>query len=94
MMLGLAVGIFYSAKLVALEIVRSQPSISSERLGRFRSYERLHCKPSVSKHREIFLKFYQIKPKSDCIHHFPIDLRTTDSVCLLFQFNRKMIKTI
>ena len=24
--------------------------------------------------REIFSKFYQIKPKSDCICHFPIDL--------------------
>ena len=25
-------------------------------------------------HREIFSKSYQIKPKSDCIYHFPIDL--------------------
>ena len=25
-------------------------------------------------HREIFLKSYQIKPKSECIYHFPIDL--------------------
>ena len=24
--------------------------------------------------REIFSKFYQIKPKSGCIYHFPIDL--------------------
>ena len=27
-------------------------------------------------HKEIFLKSYQIKPKSDCIYHFPIDLET------------------
>ena len=25
-------------------------------------------------HREIVSKPYQIKPKSDCIYHFPIDL--------------------
>ena len=29
------------------------------------------CRPT---HREIFLKSYQIKPISDCIYHFPIDL--------------------
>ena len=27
-------------------------------------------------HREIFLKFYQIKPKSDCIYHFMINLES------------------
>ena len=27
-------------------------------------------------HREIFSKSYKIKPKSDCIYHFPIDLGT------------------
>ena len=27
-------------------------------------------------HRDIFSKCYQIKPKSDCIYHFPIDLET------------------
>ena len=28
---------------------------------------------AVSTHREFFSKSYQIKPKSDCIYHFPID---------------------
>ena len=32
-------------------------------------------------HTEIFSKSYQIKPKSDCIYHFPIDLeQQTESV--------------
>ena len=30
--------------------------------------------PYLSTHREIFSKFYQIKPKPDCFYHFPIDL--------------------
>ena len=30
------------------------------------------------KHREIFSKSYQIKPESDCIHHFPIDLEPNE----------------
>ena len=28
----------------------------------------------VPPHREILSKFYQIKPKSDCIYQFPTDL--------------------
>ena len=45
--------------------------------------------------REIFSKSYQIKLKSDCIYHFPIDLeQQTDSVRLLFQIKRKMRNTI
>ena len=45
--------------------------------------------------REIFSKYYQIKPKSDCIYHAPIDLeQQVDSVRLLFQINRKMVNTI
>ena len=28
-----------------------------------------------SAHREIFSKSNEIKPKSDCIYHFPIDLK-------------------
>ena len=27
-------------------------------------------------HREIFSKYFKIKPNSDCIHHFPIDSGT------------------
>ena len=39
--------------------------------------------------REIFSKSCQIKPKSDCIYHAPIELeQQTDSVRLLFQINR------
>ena len=33
----------------------------------------LSCKQDAT-HRGIFSKSYQIKPKSDCIHHFQIDL--------------------
>ena len=45
-------------------------------------------------HREIFSKSYQIKPKSDCIYHAPIDLeQQTNTVCLLFQINRKMVNS-
>ena len=52
----------------------------------------LHC---TNTHREIFSEFYQIKSKSDCIYHFPIDFeQQTDTVRLLFQFNRKMVNTI
>ena len=32
------------------------------------------CIRDASTYREIFSKFYQIKPKSDCIYHAPIDL--------------------
>ena len=35
----------------------------------------LHTKkPIASPHREIFSESCKIKPKSDCIYHFPIDL--------------------
>ena len=37
-------------------------------------------------HGEIFSKYYQIKLKSDCIYHSPIDLgQQADIVRLLFQ---------
>jgi len=53
-------------------------------------------------HREIFSKSYWIKPKSDCIYHFPIDLepngRPIDSepnrTTLWFRINLKMVNTI
>ena len=34
------------------------------------------CQPmeKLLPHRDFFSKSYQIKPKSDCIYHFPIDL--------------------
>ena len=47
-------------------------------------------------HREIFSKSYQIKLKSDCIYHTPINLeQQKDAVrLLLFQINRCMVNTI
>ena len=37
--------------------------------------------PFVRTRRELFLKSYQIKPKSDCIYRAPIDLeQQTDTV--------------
>ena len=38
-----------------------------------RLFVNLLCRPELT-HREIFSKSYQIKLKSDCIYHFPIDL--------------------
>ena len=32
------------------------------------------CETCSTTHGEIFSKSYQIKPKSDCIYHAPIDL--------------------
>ena len=57
----------------------------------FISAERRHF---LGTHREIFPKSYQMKPKSDCIYHFPIDSehKRTASVCVP---NRsKMVNTI
>ena len=34
-------------------------------------------------HRETFSKSHQIKPKSDCIYHFPIDFGTQTDVRLV-----------
>ena len=49
----------------------------------------------IHAHREIFSKSYQIKPKSDCIYHFPIDLeQQTNSVRFLCQINLKTIITV
>ena len=40
-------------------------------------------------------KSFQIKPKLDCIYHFPIELeQQTDAVRLLFQINRCMVNKI
>ena len=37
--------------------------------------EMLHAEAwNTLTHREFFLKSYEIKPKSDCSYHFPIDL--------------------
>ena len=36
-----------------------------------------------STHRENFLKSYKIKPKSDCIYHFPIDLEANGHIRLV-----------
>ena len=42
-------------------------------------------------HWEMFLKYYQIKPKTDCIYHAPIDLeQQTDSIRLLLTLSTSM----
>ena len=41
-------------------------------------------------YREMISKFYEIKLKSDCIQHFPIDLEPS----VHFQINRKMVNTM
>ena len=49
---------------------------------------------AVPAHWEIFSKSYYVKPKSDCIYHFPIVLKQKTDVRLLFQINLYMVNTI
>ena len=60
-----------------------------------RSALKCYMQASMHTHREIFPKFSKIKPKSDCIYHYRIDLeQQTDSARLLLQINRKRVNTI
>ena len=43
-------------------------------LKNFNHWNQRHVMNEVPIHREIFSKSYHIKPKLDCIYHFPIDL--------------------
>ena len=50
--------------------------------------------PSGLKKKPHTEKSYQTNPKSDCIHHFPIDFKHKQTRPFVFQINRKMVNTI
>ena len=67
-------------ELIACKIKRNIVSIIMNRLNWAKTSKKKNF--PACKHREIISKYYQIKPKSDCIYHFPTDLESNEWIDL------------